>query len=283
MNEIVRKNEDLVTDIGETTDEVSWKAPAKMTYDQWCAYGRTFQQINRSIAWWTGDWLCAGERRFGDIALQAIEETGRGIEALLKYKAVAARFKPEDRRPGVSWSHHLAVAYMDEEFRADVLAMAERYDLSTRDVKIATAMPVRFLNILIRAYQDNTAMAEFYRLFELTRLEALAWNRATVIDVAPKTLPETAEADFSVGDEVQESDYSEEVGGELPFVDLGDEDAYDWEDELDQNIDAVFSFFEKRGAPVKAVYTSEVIWEGISVHAGINRDGQPVLIWEQTP
>lgn len=279
MNELVIHEGELSEGIGETT-ETAWIAPKNLTYDEWCKVGRTLQVINKSIAWWCGDWLNAGERRFGEMAMQAVEETGRSIEALLKYKSTAARYAPEDRRPGLSWSHHLAAAYTDPEFRDDLLGIAERYDLSTRDLKLAIAMPVRFLNVIIRAYHDNMGQAEFYRLFELTRLDAIAWNKAPVIDVAPKSLPETEEAEF-LGDDEPEA--RQEDDDDLPFVDLGDADAYDWDDELDQNIDAVFSFFERCGAPLKAVYTSEVVWEGLAVRAGINRDGQPVLIWEQTP
>lgn len=281
MNELVAMAEETTADIGETT-EVAWIAPTNMTYDEWCGVGRTLQQIHKSINFWLGDWLNAGERRFGEMAVQAVEETGRGIESLLKCKAVSARYAPHERFENLSWSHHLAAAYMDEAFRHEVLSIADRYEISTRDLKLMIAMPVRLLGDLIQAYRNEMGDAEFYRLIDIKRVEAAEWD-SPVISGEVTQLPVPEYLDVYEVDPPAPVAQDEGDDDDLPFVDLGAPDGYDWTDHLEQNIDSVFSYFEAHGAPLKAIYMAEVLWEGLMLRAEIDGEGRPLLVWEIVP
>src|SRR5690349_21279091 len=119
MNSLI-KPELYATDIGEV-DEISWNAPATMTFEEWQAMGRTLYQIGVSHIWWMGDWLNLGERRFGEMYSQALDLTGLAYETLNKYKQVSARVPKDIRQADLSWSHHFAVAYTEESLRGPLL------------------------------------------------------------------------------------------------------------------------------------------------------------------
>lgn len=54
MNEIVAQSHELATEVG-LTDEVSWTPSADMNLETYLSIGKTFQQIQKSIAFWMGD------------------------------------------------------------------------------------------------------------------------------------------------------------------------------------------------------------------------------------
>lgn len=124
--------------IGQTS-EIAWVAPANMTYEQWAQIGSTFQQIESSLPWWLGDWLNAGEVRYGETYTQAIELTGSKIEALKQYKWVAGRIPLHMRRQALSWTHHRLVAKMGEYDQAGWLYTAEQEGWTSAELKRAIA------------------------------------------------------------------------------------------------------------------------------------------------
>lgn len=122
--------------IGETS-EVAWVAPANMTFEQWSQIGSTFQQIESSLPWWLGDWLNAGEVRYGETYAQAIELTGSKIEALKQYKWVAGRIPPDRRFSELSWTHHRLVAKLEEDDQDTWLHRAWDNSWTSADLKQA--------------------------------------------------------------------------------------------------------------------------------------------------
>ncbi len=42
------------------------------TYEQWLEIGNNLMQANQNIMWWLGDWWNFGDRKYGEIAAQAL-------------------------------------------------------------------------------------------------------------------------------------------------------------------------------------------------------------------
>jgi hypothetical protein len=51
-----------------------YELPEDLTYERWAAIGQTFQQLERSVGFWLGDWWNNGERKWGELSAQAIKE-----------------------------------------------------------------------------------------------------------------------------------------------------------------------------------------------------------------
>ena len=107
--------------------------PPDLTFEQWSGIGAALRGVNRSLQWWLGDWLRYGERRYGEMYAQAVEDTGKNYQTLANAKWVAERFADFSlRRENLSWSHHKEVAGRADA--AELLDLAERADLSVRDL-----------------------------------------------------------------------------------------------------------------------------------------------------
>ena len=88
--------------------------------------------IGRGAGWWIGDWLRYGNQRFGERYVRASRITGYDVQTLMNMVYVASRFEPEERREGLSWSHHAEVAAAEPDDRGRFLDMAETERLSVR-------------------------------------------------------------------------------------------------------------------------------------------------------
>lgn len=252
MNEIVVDG-GLATSIGETT-EVSWTAPSHMTLAEWLAVGRTFQQVGRSLNFWTGDWLAQGEQRFGETYAQGVELTGHAVESLKKYKAVAERIPASMRRPELSWSHHFAVCYLPPEERGPLLDMASTLELPVRDLKrVAALMDGQRARVLT-----------LYERGEIDSYKALARAAST-----------------AKYEELTEIESTSDDWDDLPFSDRYERD--DGEDEFTlSESDAVDEFWHKRLFPIIYREDGLAAWDGVRVKAAVDVHGNPFLVWELT-
>lgn len=112
---------------------VGLELPADLSFEQWSGIGSALQDVNRSLMWWIGDWLRYGERRWGEMYAQAVEETGKAYDTVRAAKWVAEQFSDDDgspdfvrRRTNLSWAHHREVAGLSREEQDELLDDAER-------------------------------------------------------------------------------------------------------------------------------------------------------------
>lgn len=255
MNELVTQSAELATSIG-TTDEVSWTPPADMDFDTFQRIGNTFQQIKYSLSYWLGDWLVAGEERFGDAAYQAVPESGKSHETLLKFRAVAFRIPKEIRQPSLTWTHSFYCAYIPEEQRGPLLEIAANVGLSSRELKDVVKLDddTRYEFILaVQNYVDEEGPMTREVFFPLL-------NRFRLGDIGE---PKKEAADDNEEDE--ESDDSDDEG-----VDTSEEVA---EDDL-------LDFWENAGVPITTYSKYGVFWGSISARAAIDGKGKAYIIWE---
>ncbi|HEX6986319.1 MAG TPA: hypothetical protein VF170_13135 [Planctomycetaceae bacterium] len=92
----------------------AWAAPLR--FSLWCQQG---------APWWIGDLLNAGDARFGEMFSQVCEGAV-SADQLQRYESVARRVPPENRRPGLSWSAHAAVARLPHALQRKMLDRAEQ-------------------------------------------------------------------------------------------------------------------------------------------------------------
>ena len=91
----------------------AWAGP--LGFALWCQQG---------APWWIGDLLNAGDARFGEMFSQVCDGAV-SADQLQRYESVARRVPPENRRPGLSWSAHAAVARLPHALQRKMLDRAE--------------------------------------------------------------------------------------------------------------------------------------------------------------
>lgn len=108
-----------------------------LTFDEWQEYGRRLQRVHGSILWWLGDWLRYGDRRYGEMYTQALDETEYAYQTLKQAAYMADRFEEKFRRLNLSWSHHQEVASLEPEEADALLDAAEEKGWSQKDLRNA--------------------------------------------------------------------------------------------------------------------------------------------------
>ncbi len=93
------------------------------------------ETMNGSMLWWWGDALNYGERNYGEMYSQALNESDYAYGTLRNAKYVAERIPLSRRHDNLSWSHHAEVA--SEEQQDQWLKRAETEQLSKSDLRKA--------------------------------------------------------------------------------------------------------------------------------------------------
>jgi hypothetical protein len=79
------------------------------------AIGDELLSVSDASAWWLGDWLVYGERRFAERYRMAISSTNLSYKTLRNYAWVARRFPVARRRGALGLAHHAEVAALPED------------------------------------------------------------------------------------------------------------------------------------------------------------------------
>jgi hypothetical protein len=249
---------DLAENIG-FTDETSWTPPENMCYEEWQRIGNTLQQLDRSIAFWTGDWLNAGESKYGEKYAQAITVTGNALETLKKRAAVAKRIPAEIRIATLTFTHHFYAAYIPESEREPLLQMADFFGMTSRQFREAVSLPDDERAHLVDLWVNFDGPDHPQTLMALRTLEQFG----TIY------LPEEEDEDNTDG-----PDQDGEVVEHQVILD-GDE--YKYETSAG---DQIYDFWKKTGVPLVFTDQKQAEWNGIRVVAILNEDGNPMLLWD---
>jgi N6-adenosine-specific RNA methylase IME4 len=105
------------------------------TYDNWESIGEQLNQIEGAIQWWIGDWLNFGERKYGEMYAQAVDEQQKN--AWQNYKWVANVVESSTRVEDLSWSHHREVAALTLDEQVYWLDKAAEENISVSDLRHA--------------------------------------------------------------------------------------------------------------------------------------------------
>jgi hypothetical protein len=119
-----------------TPSRVSLEIPEGVDFLEWKRIGHSLFRCEDSLNFWLGDWLNYGERNYGQKYHEALLMFGDEYEigTLHNIASVAKRVEISRRRELLSWSHHEAVASLDEKDQNELLALAEDKNLSTRQL-----------------------------------------------------------------------------------------------------------------------------------------------------
>lgn len=117
----------------------SLELPGGLSFEEWQKIGDSLVGCGTAVQWWLGDWLTYGEQSYGERYAQAVggsEQTGIPIDTIRKYQWVADRIPAARRRTDLSWSHHEAVASIeDPHAQAELLRIAAEKLLSVREMR----------------------------------------------------------------------------------------------------------------------------------------------------
>jgi hypothetical protein len=116
--------------------QVGWAPAVEVGLAEWSALGRRFGEIGRCSQWWLGDWINYGNERFGERYTRAVKLTGYDVQSLMNMVYVASRFDISRRREILSWSHHSALAALDEDSQEYWLERAIADKLSVADLRV---------------------------------------------------------------------------------------------------------------------------------------------------
>jgi hypothetical protein len=103
----------------------------------WQSIGRKLEAIKGSFQWWIGDWANYGVSAYGEKYTGALKETNYEKQSLENMAWVAKHLETSRRRESLSWSHHAEVAALDPEQQTQWLKLAEKQNLSVRDLRVA--------------------------------------------------------------------------------------------------------------------------------------------------
>lgn len=110
----------------------------EFTFDDWQRCGAILQRLEGSVQWCVGDWLVLGQK-WGDKYQKAIEETGLDYGTLANYKSTAERVNFNGRHENLSYEHHRVIAKFEPADQKRWLNLAEKKNLSVRELKQAIA------------------------------------------------------------------------------------------------------------------------------------------------
>ena len=124
---------------GAKVDGVSLTLNEDITWDRWEDIGGYLGLIARNNLWWIADWLAAGERKWGEMYVQAIHVTGLSESRLQTIQSVGSRFQSCRRRQDLSFGHHEEVASLkfSEEDQGRFLAWVEAHQINRGDLRKA--------------------------------------------------------------------------------------------------------------------------------------------------
>ncbi len=110
------------------------------------------KRIDSACQWWLGDWLNFGERKYGEMYAQAVDETDAAYQTLRNYKWVAGAFQLSRRRDNVPFGVHREIAALPEAEREAALDIAAEEGWTVREsrqhVKLLKAAAGKRLNVL---------------------------------------------------------------------------------------------------------------------------------------
>ena len=123
---------------GCKTTSTSIEPPMGMGYEDWRIVLLRVRQLGDAFRWWYGQLVLFGEAHYGEIAAQAVSETGLDEETIMRYRTVAERIDERIRIRELSWSHHREVAYtpnLTMEDRQEWLVRAYKNAWTVRELK----------------------------------------------------------------------------------------------------------------------------------------------------
>ncbi len=108
-----------------------------LTKDEWHDIGGILKTMEGCIQFWIGDWLCHGEKKWGEMYKEAEDITGLDNGTLRNMKSVAASVDLSLRSDNLTFEHHKLVAPLPPEKQEKFLELAEKKDMTVSELRQA--------------------------------------------------------------------------------------------------------------------------------------------------
>jgi hypothetical protein len=108
-----------------------------LPFESYEMIGAYLGRMNRSSAWWIGDWLVFGEGVYGEKFAQAVAATGLAEQTLLNRAYVSRNVPREMRRANVPHSVHAEVAALPAREQRRWLDKAAKQNWTRADLRAA--------------------------------------------------------------------------------------------------------------------------------------------------
>jgi hypothetical protein len=92
--------------------------------DKWAEAGHVLMVMLEGVQLCVGDWLRYGESHYGEMAAQVIDSKGWSHSTVNAYRWLSEKVAPSVRRPGLTVSHYMAVATLEQSEQARLLERA---------------------------------------------------------------------------------------------------------------------------------------------------------------
>jgi hypothetical protein len=204
-----RKNGHLAIDSAASPKRTGLSFPERMPFAAWERIGRQLSVISDASAWWLGDWLIYGERRYADRYKQAIAETSLDYQTLRNYAWVARKFPMSRRRDRLSLQHHAEVAALPEAEQTVWLDRAVQFRWSRNELRRqvrarrAAAEPTDDLDVVttVRLQVASDREQRWQRAAGAVNCELLEWMLNVLDQAADLHLRESRASSRQDGDE----------------------------------------------------------------------------------
>ena len=106
-----------------------------LEYEEWVEIGEALTNQAKHIMWWLGDWWNYGDRKYGELASQALD-FGIPYSTFSNAAYVSNKIPLERRVPELSWTHHFEVAYLEDDKSIDKFLLdAVKNEYSVRELR----------------------------------------------------------------------------------------------------------------------------------------------------
>lgn len=105
------------------------------TFKQWEEVGEFIRKAEGAVHFWIGDWLNYGEKKYGEMYTQALDETKYKYQTLVNDVWVASKVEFSRRRENLSYKHHQEVASLEPDEQVKLLDIAEKNDIKSKEFR----------------------------------------------------------------------------------------------------------------------------------------------------
>ena len=105
------------------------------TIDDWIKCGKFLRRAEGAVQFWLGDWINFGEKKYGEMYSQALEESDYGYGTLRNFAWIANKVELSSRNDNLSFKHHQLIAGFDQKDQSRWLKRASDEEWSVADMR----------------------------------------------------------------------------------------------------------------------------------------------------
>lgn len=105
--------------------------------DKWIECGKFLKKVEGATQWWVGDWINFGEKEYGEMYSQALDETEYSYGTLRNIACVARNVELSRRHDNVDFSKYQEIAFLTPKEQDKWIEKLEEEKLSQKQLRTA--------------------------------------------------------------------------------------------------------------------------------------------------